>query len=449
MRVLLISPNTLTEPYPVYPLGLDYVAGALAPDHLVRIADINAVGDWDSLSEIIRVFSPEVIGMSLRNIDNTDTTNPKVFVEEYREAARIIRRNSNALLVCGGSGFTIFAEQIFDTVEADYGIIGEGERFALLLDAITNQKDTTSIPGVITRHSRNGIPDPWNKELVRAFNKDYSHVRFYVENGGMLNLQTKRGCNLKCIYCSYPYIEGRNLRFISPKEVAETALELQEVGAKYFYVTDSIFNSDYPHSIAVARALKKAGVTIPWGAFFAPTRHPDDYFRIMADAGLTHVEFGTESLSGTMLASYRKPFLLDHVFNAHEAALDAGLHVGHYFLLGGPGETPDTLNETFSTAVELQKAVLFFFCGIRIYPHTELYDIAIEEGKISRSWDLLEPVFYRPDSIDIDEIVRRVQNQARDRPNWVIGSGGEQTARVLSRMYKRGHSGPLWEHLIR
>jgi radical SAM superfamily enzyme YgiQ (UPF0313 family) len=449
MRVLLISPNTLTEPYPVYPLGLDYVAGALTPDHLVRIADMNAVGDWDSLGEIIRVFSPEIIGISLRNIDNTDTTNPKVFIEEYREVTRVVRRNSDALLVCGGSGFTIFAEQIFDTVEADYGIIGEGERFALLLDAIENQKDTAGIPGVITRHSRNGIPDPWNKELVRDFHKGCSHVRFYLKNGGMLNLQTKRGCNLRCIYCSYPHIEGRNLRFISPEEVAETALELQEVGAKYFYVTDSVFNSDFPHSIAVARALKKAGVTIPWGAFFTPTRPTDDYFRIMADAGLTHVEFGTESLSDTMLASYRKPFLLDHVFDAHEAAVDAGLHVAHYFLLGGPGETPDTLDKTFFNAVKLQKAVLFFFCGIRIYPHTELYNIAIKEGKISRSWDLLEPVFYRANSIDIDEIVRRVQNQARDRPNWVIGSGGEQTARVLSRMYERGHSGPLWEHLIR
>ena len=449
MRVLLISSNTLTEPYPVYPLGLDYVAGALAPDHLVRIADMNVVGDWDSLGEIIRVFSPEVIGISLRNIDNTDTTDPKGFVEEYREVARVIRRNSDAMLVCGGSGFTIFAEQILDTVEADYGIIGEGERFALLLDAIENRKDTTSIPGVITRDSRKVIPDPWNKKLVRDFHKGYSHVRFYLENGGMLNLQTKRGCNLRCIYCSYPHIEGRNLRFISPEEVAETALELQEVGAKYFYVTDSIFNSDLPHSIAVARALKKVGVTIPWGAFFAPTRPTDDYFWIMADAGLTHVEFGTESLSDTMLASYRKPFLLDHVFDAHEAAVDAGLHVAHYFLLGGPEETPDTLDETFFNAVKLQKAVLFFFCGIRIYPHTELYNIAIKEGKISRSWDLLEPIFYRANSIDIDEIVRRVQNQARDRPNWVIGSGGEQTARVLSRMYKYGHSGPLWEHLIR
>lgn len=449
MRVLLISPNTLTEPYPVYPLGLDYVAGALAPAHVVRIADMNAVGDLDSLGEIIRVFSPEVIGVSLRNIDNTDTTAPKGFVEEYREVTRAIRRNSDALLVCGGSGFTIFAEQILDTVEADYGIIGEGERLALLLDAIENRKDTTSIPGVITRHSRNGIPDPWNKEPVRDFHRGYSHTRFYLENGGMLNLQTKRGCNLKCIYCSYPHIEGRKLRFISPEAVAETALELQEVGAKYFYITDSVFNSDLPHSIAVAGALKKAGVTIPWGAFFAPTRPPDEYFRIMADAGLTHVEFGTESLSGTMIASYRKPFLLDHVFDAHKAAVDAGLHVAHYFLLGGPGETLDTLDETLLNAVELQKAVLFFFCGIRIYPHTELYNIAIEEGKISRSWDLLEPVFYRADSIDIDEILRRVRNQARDRHNWVIGSGGEQTARVLSRMYERGHSGPLWEYLIR
>jgi radical SAM superfamily enzyme YgiQ (UPF0313 family) len=449
MRVLLISPNTLTEPYPVYPLGLDYVAGALAPDHLVRIADMNAVGDWDSLGEIIRVFSPEVIGISLRNIDNTDTTDPKGFVQEYQEATRVIRRNSDAILVCGGSGFTIFAEQILDALGADYGIVGEGERFALLLDAIENREDTTSIPGVITRQNRKWIPDPWNKVPVRDFHKGHSHLRFYLENGGMLNLQTKRGCNLRCIYCSYPHIEGRNLRLISPEEVAETALELQEVGAKYFFITDSVFNSDFPHSIAVARALKRAGVTIPWGAFFTPTRPPDDYFRIMADAGLTHVEFGTESLSDTMLGSYRKPFLLDHVLYAHEAAVDAGLHVAHYFLLGGPGETPDTLDETFSNAVKLQKAVLFFFCGIRIYPHTELYNIAIKEGKISESLDLLEPVFYRANSIDKDEIVSLVQNQARDRPNWVIGSGGEQTARVLSRMYEHGYSGPLWEHLIR
>jgi radical SAM superfamily enzyme YgiQ (UPF0313 family) len=148
-----------------------------------------------------------------------------------------------------------------------------------------------------------------------------------------------------------------------------------------------------------------------------------------------------------MLRSYRKPFLLDHVLCAHQAAVDAGLYVAHYFLLGGPGETPDTLDETLSNAVRLPKAVLFFFCGIRIYPHTELYDIALKEGKISESLDLLEPVFYMADSFDKEEMVSRVQNQAC--PNWVIGSGGQETARVVSRMYKDGYSGPLWEHLIR
>jgi len=449
MRVLLISPNTLVEPYPVYPLGLDYVAGALARDHETRIADMNEVGDWDSLGDVIRGFAPDVIGISVRNIDNTDTTNPKGFIEEYRRVVQVARRHSDAIVVCGGSGFTLFPDRILHTMDADYGIIGEGERLALLLHAIERGEDAATIPGVIRRGGGQRIPPPWQGEPVRDFDKGHSHLRFYLKHGGMLSLQTKRGCRLRCIYCSYPHIEGGALRFVPPAEAAKTALALQEAGAKYFFVTDSVFNSDLPHSMAVARAFKKAGVSIPWGAFFAPTRTPAEAFRMMADAGLTHVEFGTESLSNSMLASYRKPFSRDDVLCSHEAAVKAGLHIAHYFLLGGPGETPETLDETLSYAEGLEKAVLFFFCGIRIYPHTELYRISVREGRISGSRDLLDPVFYMAGTWDGDELTDRVRNQAKGRPNWILGSGGEQTARVLSRMYERGHSGPLWEYLIR
>jgi radical SAM superfamily enzyme YgiQ (UPF0313 family) len=448
MRVLLVSPNRLVEPYPVYPLGLDYVAGALAPAHLVRITDMNDVGDLDSLSDVIRGFEPDVIGISVRNIDNTDTISPKGFIEEYRSVAEVVRRSSDAVLVCGGSGFTMFPEQILSTMGADYGVVGEGERMALLLDALEKGGDTTAIPGVIGRDGGGGIPGPWDKDPVRDFDKARPHVGFYLKNGGMLSLQTKRGCGLNCTYCSYPRVEGRHVRLISPEEVARTALGLQEAGARYFFITDSLFNADVSHSVAVARAFKKAGVTVPWGAFFAPVKTPVDYFQIMADAGLTHVEFGTESLSDGMLTSYRKPFTHEQVFLSHKAALSAGLHVAHFLLLGGPGETPDTLDETLSRADLLERAVLFFFCGIRIYPHTELFDIAVREGSISESRDLLEPVFYAANSMDKDEITGRVRNRAKGRFNWVIGSAGE-AAGVMSRMYKRGYSGPLWEHLIR
>ncbi len=449
MKILLVSANTFTEPYPVYPLGLDYVAGAIAAGHQVQIADMNSLQDNDSLGKIIRQFSPDVIGISLRNIDNTDTTDPEGFVGKYRELIKVLRHHSKALLVLGGSGFTIFPEETMNALNADYGVIGEGERMALLLDAIENRKDISALPGVVTRQVRKVIPAPWRKKISRKFDGNHSHLQFYLNNGGMLNLQTKRGCNFKCIYCTYPHIEGRNLRLIDPHEVAETALGLQKAGAKYFFITDSLFNSDHSHSIAVAQEFIKAGVTIPWGAFFAPLKGPADYFQTMADAGLTHAEFGTDSLSDPVLKSYCKPFRVDHVFESHQAAIDAGLYVAHYFLLGGPGETPDTLNETLSNVDRLESAVLFFFCSIRIYPYTALYDISVKEGQVSKRQSILEPVFYRSAIIETDTIVRRIQEQAKERLNWVIGSGGEESAKIIARLYKRGHCGPLWEYLIR
>jgi radical SAM superfamily enzyme YgiQ (UPF0313 family) len=448
MRVLLISANRLTAPYPVYPLGLDYVAGAIADDHEVEIADLNNFQDNESLGETIQRFSPDVIGISLRNIDNTDTTDPRGFIEIYRGLIDAIKSRSDALIVLGGSGFTIFPAETMEALNADYGIKGEGERLALLLEAIEKGEDPTSIPGVVTPTFQKPIPPPWDKPLNGTPIKDPAHLGFYLKNGGMLNLQTKRGCRFDCIYCTYPYIEGREQRLFAPTEVAVTALGLQKAGAKYFFVADSAFNSDDSHSIAVAKAFKKAGVSIPWGAFFVPVKPSQDYFRILADAGLTHVEFGTESLSNRVLASYRKPFRVHHVLDAHRAAVAEGLNVAHYFVLGGPGENGDTLNETLSTADTLNKSVLFFFCAMRIYPHTALYQIAIREGQILENQSILEPVFYRSSSIEPDDMIRRVKDLAEDRPNWVIGSGGREMASIIARLYQRGYTGPLWEYLI-
>jgi radical SAM superfamily enzyme YgiQ (UPF0313 family) len=112
-----------------------------------------------------------------------------------------------------------------------------------------------------------------------------------------------------------------------------------------------------------------------------------------------------------MLASYRKPFGVEDVFEAHAKALDAELHVAHYILLGGPGENSDTVRETLTHAAKLARTVIFFFCGIRIYPHTQIYDIALREGQISESDDLLAPVFYQSRFITGEEILRMVEKR--------------------------------------
>jgi hypothetical protein len=136
------------------------------------------------------------------------------------------------------------------------------------------------------------------------------------------------------------------------------------------------------------------------------------------------------------------------VFAAQEAANAAGLHVAHYFLFGGPGETAKTLAESFSHIDKLEKAVLFLFCGMRIYPHTTLYEIALQEGQLSSDQSILEPVFFQPPSLSLTDIARQLEEHAQGRYHWVRAAGGEQTSQILARLYKRGHTGPLWEYLI-
>jgi len=448
MKVLLVSANRVRTPYYVYPLGLDYVASAISGRHQVKITDINSREKARSIIDTIRDFAPDVIGISIRNIDNVDAHDVKSFITFYRELILAVREITGAVIVVGGSGFTIFPERMMQALEPDYGIIGEGERMSVFLEALESGKDPSALSGVIAPGMKEAFPPPLELPFTRTVTPE-SVAEFYLSRGGMLNLQTKRGCTYNCIYCTYPHIEGAALRLIPADEVAGTAVKLERAGAKYLFITDSVFNTSYEHSADVARAFAAKGLTIPWGAFFAPTKPPENYYRVFHRAGLTHAEFGTEALAGSMLASYQKPFSVGDVFTAHAAALDAGLYAAHYILLGGPGENRHTVTETLDNAERLDKTVIFFFCGIRIYPHTRIYEIARAEGQIAETDDLLEPVFYQSGSISGEEIICMVEERGRKHENWFIGSGGNKAARLVSRLHKQGHSGPLWEHMIR
>jgi radical SAM superfamily enzyme YgiQ (UPF0313 family) len=320
----------------------------------------------------------------------------------------------------------------------------------LLLRALEKNEGLSGIPGVVSGTGPVVFPEPWPQSFHRGFSLDNSHTSFYLKRGGMLNLQTKRGCPFNCIYCTFPHIEGRRFRFTPPGEVAETAKMLQDAGAKYLYITDATFNGSYEHSLKVAAAFKKAGVSIPWGGFFTPLRLPmPDYYRILADAGLRHVEFGTEALSNSILDAYGKPFRIDDVVASHRAAAAAGLHVAHYLMLGGPGEDKDTVQDTLAHADDLEKSVFFVFNGVRIYPRTVLYDLAVKEGQIGPHGNLLEPSFYWSPKVRRETVTELVKTHADNRMNWVIGAVSPQALKGLARLHARGHIGPLWEQLIR
>ncbi len=448
MRVLLISANSHLNPHPVYPLGLDYVAGALAHDHQVRILDTNTVQGVEGITEAIQDFSPQAVGIPLRNIDNANVCGPEHFCDHVGDVVRVVRENTDAPVILGGSGFTLFPHALLERLDADYGIVGEGERMASLLRALETGK-TVHLPGVVGADFVCPIPPPWEGTAARESPSGSAHVGYYLKNSGILNLQSKRGCPFRCIYCTYPLIEGNRLRLFDPREVGKTARVLQDAGAKFLFITDSVFNADEEHSIEVALSMKAAGVTVPWGASFTARVLDNDYFRRLADCGCTHVEFGTESLSDSTLRAYRKPFGVEDVFRAHSLILEAGLHGAHYVLFGGPGETEETVTETLRNMEQLEKSMFFIYCGVRVFPETPLFSLAVEQGTIGRDEDLLFPVFYRSPGPGVEQIEILVNEHAGGRANWITPGVAERISRVTQRMYALGHTGPLWERLIR
>lgn len=450
MRVLLLSPNRVRHPYPVYPLGLDHVARAIAP-HDTRILDLCPLAPEDeerAIAEAVREYAPAAVGLSIRNIDNSDAVATEGYLARLREVTRRLRAVTAAPLVLGGAGYTLFPEELLEALEADYGIVGEGDRARALFDALEAGRSPEGLPAVAIRGRP--APAPHRGDVVEELETAGANpsLGFYLRHGGILNLQTQRGCPFRCVYCTYPRIEGAKLRPQQADAVARTAKRLEEKGAKFLFLTDSAFNADPDHALEVAAAFRRHRLAIPWGAFFAPLRPLPGFWERLREGGLSHVEFGTESLSDPVLARMRKAFRADHVFAAHEAARATGLHLAHFLLAGGPGETEATLRETLDRAETLSGAALFFFCGMRVYPGTELERIARAEGQLPPERSLLEPLFYEPEGISLARIRALVEERGRGRGSWVTGSGGARTERLLARLYERGAVGPLWERLV-
>lgn len=94
--------------------------------------------------------------------------------------------------------------------------------------------------------------------------------------------------------------------------------------------------------------------------------------RLMARAGLAHIEFGTDSFCNSVLRENGKRFTFDDVLAASEVALSEKIEFCHFLICGGPGETTLTLQETFENSLLLKHAVILALIGMRVYPGTPL-----------------------------------------------------------------------------
>ncbi len=445
----MISANRERMPYPVAPLGLAYIAGALqAAGHDVRAIDLCFSSDLKGdVLQVLEDFPPDVIGISLRNLDNLTYPASISYLPELEETVATVRRRTLAPLVIGGSGFSLAPLPLMQRVDADFGVVGEGEEAVVrIVECLEKGAVPHGIPGVLTRGRDEFLP-PRPLELFGAPDRGILDNAGYLKEGGMANLQAKRGCPFNCIYCTYPLLEGNRVRVRAVREVVRELQDLQaEQGADYIYFVDDIFNYPPDYTEALCREMIAQGVTLRWTAFVNPLFLTSEITALMAEAGCEGVELGIDSGSSKILRSYGKGFGVDDIRRASRHCREAHVNFALYLLLGGPGEDEGTLRETFELMDRLSPTAVIVMVGIRIYPDTPLQEIAGQEGVITRDDVLLEPRFYISPLIGHERLIELVTEAAMGRRGWIVpGLEINISPLLMEGIRKFGMRGPLWE----
>ncbi|MFY9912806.1 MAG: radical SAM protein [Candidatus Sulfotelmatobacter sp.] len=397
MRILLISAANDAGSIVPLPLGLACVAAATErAGHCVRLLALGPDADCENdVRKSIKQFAPDVIGVSVRNIDDQNMQSPRFLLGSLKQVVAVCRTACSSPVVLGGAGYSIFPESALACLGGDMGIRGEGETaFPALLSWLEQGAQSPPPPAM---HFPNGSHSPTAFAPVLD---DFllPEPRFWLDFPGSTEMripvQTRRGCPLDCIYCSTSLIEGRPIRRRSPQLVVEWLTALRHGGFRHFHFVDNTFNLPPSYAKDLCRKLIGAELGLDWWGIIYPKWVDAELAELMAKAGCTQVSLGFESGSETMLPQLNKRFTCREVREISDTLAAAGVERYGFLLLGGPGETRETVEESLEFADSLHLDALKITVGLRIYPETPLASTALEEGLITPEDNLLFPHFY-------------------------------------------------------
>lgn len=468
MRVLLINSNLRDDFFAAAPIGLCYVASAAdAAGHEVRVLDLCfKKGLKNKIRTTLHSFNPDVVGISVRNLDNCNMLFPVSYIPTIRDIVGFIRQFSKAPVVLGGAGASLIPADILEKVQADYIVVADGEKpFVDLLCALSEARSPSGLPGVGTVQESGFAYRPSDLTDCPSVRPDvgkWIDLNPYLRLGSGYNIQSYRGCNHQCIYCLYNVrLEGFRLRLRPPVDVVD---ELEEAVMKYnpgsFEFVDSVFNEPLDHCVEILEEIARR----PWKTLFSATavspRNLDaKLLDLMWRAGFRSFHTTPESASDTMLRSYRKPFCADDVIKAAEATNKTRFNVLWFFLIGGPGETNHTLQESLDFCLKYLRAdhrqakhTANLMLGVRLYPGTDLWKLALREGHIHQGSDPLDQLWYLSRELDLSTAFTQMVRTALVCPEII--SGMDERFMALSKLIAfwrnlLGSQKPGWAFIVR
>jgi radical SAM superfamily enzyme YgiQ (UPF0313 family) len=441
VRVLLINANRFKQPWPVIPFGLCCVAASVEKaGHRVRVLDLcfsrrpgakilHAVDEW----------TPDVVGVSIRNIDNSAGYNTLFLLEETKlNVLDPLKHVFHGPIVIGGPSVGINGAEMLDFFDLEYAIRGDGEDAIVeFLRRLQEKIPLQGLGGLVFREKGQIVEDnpPFRvKDLdsLPLVNPGrFIDLKAYRRFDSPLQIQTKRGCALKCTYCTYNRIEGAVCRLRSPERVAEEiSFLVRETGIDYVEFTDSTFNIPLNHAKAVLRAViaKEMGLRLRTMGL-NPGAVDEELADLLKDAGFREVDLGVESGCDVTLKGLGKSFTKKDILRAGKLLDERNIPVTWYLLVGAPGETRETLQETFDTVSRAASRwdLINIGVGLRVYKGAPIAEnIKLRVPDCTRD-NFLHPFHFEPESLSLEAVKKLTKKMALRHPNYFMYDEDEKT----------------------
>lgn len=383
MRVALVSPkwNRKANDYPA--LGLGYLAAILERDgHQVRIFDFALYPNAPLEEDVQQVctFDPQMIGI---------TAMSSVYHSAV-QTATLLKACLGRPIVIGGPHATVYPERVLaESPVIDCVVRGEGEetirQLARALDGTGG--NLGAIDGLTYRNRSEIVSNP-DRPLIRDLDSlpfPARHLfdlkRYGLRTPGgqpMVTMLSSRGCPYNCSYC-FKGIVGRTYRQRSPGNIiAELRQVIDQYDIRNFYFIDDLFTIDLRRLNALTEQLVAARLDIRWQCLGRVDRVDAEVLRKMYAAGCRRIHYGIESGNQRILDGVGKGIKLEQVRQAVRWTQEAGIEVKGYFMLGLPGDTEETLQQTIELATELDLDETMFSLTTP-FPGTRLWDELVKK----------------------------------------------------------------------
>ena len=173
------------------------------------------------------------------------------------------------------------------------------------------------------------------------------------------------------------------------------------------------------YATTLCKELARASLGLKWRCILYPYRVDESLVEAMAQAGCFEASVGFESANEEVLKKMNKRFRRQDVVETCLLLKRYGIRQMGFLLLGGPGETRESVEESLSFADSLDVESMRITVGIRVYPGTALAEQAVREGIIAPDDSLLTPRFYITPGLE-DEIREAVERYTAKRPTWIM-----------------------------